>query len=381
MRLLVAAAMALALGIFVACAGDKKTDLNDPKVRTETLEELQKKFKTELSELSARLNKSDDAATTRSIQSEMRELVAGTSEKALAIANADPAHDTGLAAALFVVESAAKVGGGGEHLDRAVSLLAEHHAASRKMADLLIPAARLPGHAGTGLLKAVGERGADKDLKATATFLRGCKVAQTIEDEQDERRIAAMAAEARQLIETAMKNAPAAKLDSEPIGQIGKSVLKDLDNLLLVTVGKPAPDIQTTTLDGKAVKLSDYKGKVVLLDVWATWCPPCRAMIPHEREMGRKLAGKPFVLISVSVDDRRETLLKFLEKEPMPWVHWWENGQNNPVMSPYRVRVFPTLYLIDHTGTIRHKWSGKPENADLDKAVEEAVKAAEKVKG
>ena len=56
------------------------------------------------------------------------------------------------------------------------------------------------------------------------------------------------------------------------------------------------------------------------------------------------------MLVSVSADDEKETLEKFLEKEPMPWVHWWDSGTENPVLKKFRVRAFPTLYLIDHTG-------------------------------
>jgi len=93
------------------------------------------------------------------------------------------------------------------------------------------------------------------------------------------------------------------------------------------------------------------------------------------------MKDKPFVLISVSADDKKDTLEKFIAKEPMPWVHWWDNGPESKVISTYRVRAFPTLYLIDHTGVIRNKWVGAPENEKLDKAVEELVKEAEKAKG
>jgi thioredoxin-related protein len=106
-------------------------------------------------------------------------------------------------------------------------------------------------------------------------------------------------------------------------------------------------------------------------------------MIPHERELVKTMAKdkKPFVLVSVSADDEKDTLVKFLEKEPMPWVHWWDGGAENPVLKKYRVRAFPTLYLIDHTGAIKQKWVGRPESDKLDKAIEEAVKEAEKAQG
>jgi len=104
-------------------------------------------------------------------------------------------------------------------------------------------------------------------------------------------------------------------------------------------------------------------------------------MIPHERELVKKMAKKPFVLVSVSADEDKEALVKFQEKEPMPWVHWWDNGGESPVLKKYRVRAFPTLYLIDHTGTIKQKWVGNPGNDKIDHAIEEAVKEAEKAKG
>jgi thiol-disulfide isomerase/thioredoxin len=381
MRLLCAPAISLVLGLFVACADDKKPESNDPKARAEKLEALKKKFSESFSELTSRLNKAEDSASARGIQSEMRELVAITAEKALAIASAEPRDEAGFAAAHFAVQSAGKVGGGGKSAEAAIEILAEHHAANPRIRELLVTAATIQGGSGDKLLSAVAENGADKDTRATATFLRGYKIAQRVEDEGDEAKLTAMVAEARQLIEKAQKDAPAAKLGSGTIGELGKEVLADLEAVLLLAIGKPAPDVETTTLEGKKVKLSDYKGKVVLLDLWATWCPPCRAMIPHEREMVKSMAKKPFVLVSVSADDQKDTLVKFIEKEPMPWVHWWEGGKNNPVFRAYRVRVFPSLYLIDHTGTIRHKWIGKPENDDLDRAVEKAVQVAEKAKG
>ena len=79
--------------------------------------------------------------------------------------------------------------------------------------------------------------------------------------------------------------------------------------------------------------------------------------------------------------DGNYQLQKFLEKEEMPWVHWWDNGPESKVLKTYRVRAFPTMYLIDHTGTIKHKWVGAPGNDKLDAAIDELVKAAEKAKG
>ena len=89
---------------------------------------------------------------------------------------------------------------------------------------------------------------------------------------------------------------------------------------------------------------------------------------------------KPFALISVSVDSEKVTLTEFLEKEPMPWTHWWDSGEKNPVMKKYRVRGYPTIYVLDHTGVIRYKWIGNPGNEKVDKAIADLVKEAEMAK-
>jgi thiol-disulfide isomerase/thioredoxin len=111
--------------------------------------------------------------------------------------------------------------------------------------------------------------------------------------------------------------------------------------------------------------LSALRGKVVVLDIWATWCGPCREMIPHEREMVKRLEGKPFALVSISVDDNKEKVVKSLKKTPMPWSHWC-NGPSSGMVIDWDVRAYPTIYVLDHKGVIRY--------TDLrDKKLEAAV--------
>jgi thiol-disulfide isomerase/thioredoxin len=151
-----------------------------------------------------------------------------------------------------------------------------------------------------------------------------------------------------------------------------KGVAYLLENLI---IGRTLADVDCPTLDSnKSAKISEYRGKVVVLDIWATWCPPCRAMIPHEREMVKKLAGKPFALISVSADDKKETLTKFLEKNEMPWTHW-HAGANGEILKKYQVKFFPTIYVLDTKGVIRYK---NVRDQELEHAVEELLKEAEK---
>jgi hypothetical protein len=95
-------------------------------------------------------------------------------------------------------------------------------------------------------------------------------------------------------------------------------------------------------------------------------------MIPHEREMVERLKEQPFALVSISADEKKETLTDFLAKEKMPWTHWW-NGSQGGVLEEWDVRYYPTIYILDVQGVIRHKdLSGE----ELEKAVNSLLKEA-----
>jgi thiol-disulfide isomerase/thioredoxin len=134
----------------------------------------------------------------------------------------------------------------------------------------------------------------------------------------------------------------------------------------VVQVGKPAPELVSRDVDEKVVRLADLKGKVVVLDIWTTWCGPCREMIPHEREMVKRLAGKPFVLISISGDAEKKALTDFLAKEPMPWTHWW-NGEYGGILTAWEITSYPTIFVLDAQGVVRFK---DVRDHDLEKAVD-----------
>jgi peroxiredoxin len=150
------------------------------------------------------------------------------------------------------------------------------------------------------------------------------------------------------------------------LGDMAKGSLYELRNL---QVGMKAPAAESKNLKGEKVSLADYRGKVVVLDIWATWCGPCKEMIPHEREMVARFKDKPFALVSISVDEEKKELEEFLEKESMPWDHWWD-GADAPMVKQWNVRFFPTIYVIDAKGVIRNKNVRGPE---LEKAVEKLL--------
>jgi peroxiredoxin len=374
MRLLCAVALSLSFGLYLAYA-DEKSD------RAAKLADRKKKYEDEHKELLAQFQNAVTPAAQQEAKTEMRELAAITIGKVLEIAEGDPKDEVGFDAAVFVVKLAGRFAITGEETDKALAVIVEHHAADPKVKDVLLAAPGL-GAAGEKLLKAVTEKATDKDTKAVALFVRGVQLArQANAEEDDEKKQDELVKAATEMLEKAAKDAPDAEIENTTVAKVVEKQLDGFKAITALRVGKPAPDVESKLLDGKGVKLSDYKGKVVLFDVWATWCPPCRAMIPHERDLVKKMKDKPFVLVSVSVDNEKETLQKFLEGEAMPWTHWWDKGQESPVLEKYRVRAFPTLYVIDHAGVIRHKWVGNPGNDKIDAAIEELVKVAVKAAG
>jgi thiol-disulfide isomerase/thioredoxin len=139
-----------------------------------------------------------------------------------------------------------------------------------------------------------------------------------------------------------------------------------LREIRLLKVGKVLPEVYGETLEGKKQAISDFRGKVVVMDVWTTWCGPCKAMIPHQREMVNRLKGKPFELLSISCDEEKEALVDFLKKNDMSWKHWWV-GRRGEFSKSLNINVYPTIYVLDGKGVIRFK---NIRGNELDKAID-----------
>ena len=104
---------------------------------------------------------------------------------------------------------------------------------------------------------------------------------------------------------------------------VAKPRLFELRHLI---AGKVAPDIAGEDLDGKTLKLADYRGKVVVINFWGTWCPPCMAMIPKERALVKRFADRPFALLGVANDYDRERIKTTAARKGITWRSWWDGG-------------------------------------------------------
>ena len=132
--------------------------------------------------------------------------------------------------------------------------------------------------------------------------------------------------------------------------------LKELQTKLAkvsqLEVGQQAPDFTIKGVDQKAIKLSDFKGKYVLLDFWASWCGPCRREMPHVKAAYEQFKGNNFQVFAVSIDSDAAAWKKALEEDNMPFVHALDVKGKQSVGDLYMVRAIPTNFLIDSTGKI-----------------------------
>lgn len=120
--------------------------------------------------------------------------------------------------------------------------------------------------------------------------------------------------------------------------------------------------------NGREMKLSDYKGKVILLNFWATWCPPCRKELPDLSALSGELKEKNFKMIGVSVDDNQEVLNNFLKTNNLSYTILFEpNGLVNKYMDAagQNQNVVPQTYIIDKNGKVVEAIMGSKSKADF----------------
>ena len=144
-----------------------------------------------------------------------------------------------------------------------------------------------------------------------------------------------------------------------------------------LAVGKPAPEIEGVDVDGKPLKLSDYKGKVVVLVFWGSWCGPCMAQVPHERELVERLKGQPFALLGVDCEANKDTARQVMARERMTWPNWFDgDAGTGPIAERYHIRSYPSVFILDARGVIRGREAGVGLDQTVDKLLEEMKQPA-----
>ena len=116
-------------------------------------------------------------------------------------------------------------------------------------------------------------------------------------------------------------------------------------------INKPALDFQVTGLKGEPLSLSQYRGQVVLLDFWATWCGPCIVEMPNVKQTYAKYKNQKFEIIGISLDQSMEPLETYIASEGLAWRQYLDSS--GQIANMYNVRAIPSTFLIDGTGIIR----------------------------
>ena len=137
-----------------------------------------------------------------------------------------------------------------------------------------------------------------------------------------------------------------------PHPEYTEAVQAALYKALKLQPGQPAPDFTLYDLDGQPVSLSQFKGQVVLLDFWASWCAPCIGDLPDLRRIKRKAADQPLVFLNLSLDTDEAAWREAVDKHEIEGVHVRADGWGADVAKSYQVNSLPSYYLVDSQGLI-----------------------------
>lgn len=141
-----------------------------------------------------------------------------------------------------------------------------------------------------------------------------------------------------------------------------------------IGIGKPAKDFSITLLGGERFTLSRQKGKVVLIDFWATWCSPCVMGIPHILELFEAYKDEGFEVVGISLDSDKKALDEYLTRHKLPWkIAFSGKAWSDDTARYYRVNLIPSYWLIDRDGILRDFGIPLRDKETLKRAVEKLI--------
>jgi len=157
--------------------------------------------------------------------------------------------------------------------------------------------------------------------------------------------------------------------------QFARTNLQDIEITRKLAVGAEPIDFDVQSLTGDRLSPAQYKGKVLLIDFWATWCKPCLAEMPHVKTVYDKYKDKGFEIVGISLDRSRSDLDRYIESNRIAWPQYFDGKYwQNEIATVYGVKSIPATYLIDRKGKIRYKsLRGKQLEDAVDKLISESM--------
>jgi len=207
-------------------------------------------------------------------------------------------------------------------------------------------------------------KGEKTDDVAQIPFMKGLLYLQIFDND-------AKATETLNQVKTEFPGTPTAKKADEALASItSQAEAKKVQRSL--TQGAAFPDFEEKDLEGNPLSIGKFKGKVLLVDFWATWCGPCVAELPNVLKAYEKYHGKGFEIVGISLDSDKEKLTAFIKKNNVAWPQYFDGkGWQSKLGEKYGINSIPATYLLDKEGKILAK---DLRGEALDKAVEQAVK-------
>ena len=144
--------------------------------------------------------------------------------------------------------------------------------------------------------------------------------------------------------------------------------VSDGDNYVVpVPVNYPEPELELENINGDVESLKDFHGQVLLVNNWATWCPPCKAEMPTLASYFSAHAHEGFMVIAIEAGDPRDQVAKFAEDFNLPFTVWLD--PSSKALNAFRNGNLPSSYVVDRNGTIRYAWTGEINQEMLEKYV------------
>jgi len=261
----------------------------------------------------------------------------------LALLDNDPASTLSLEAAQWIISNTPD----GKDVEKAGAVILQEHIRSTNLVLLCELLERVRPRCSTNLLRAVLDKNPFAEVRGAA-----CLALATLRrDDAKFGKNKQALADAEKLYERTISDFGKVKnKNGNTLAELAKPELSDLRRL---TIGKPAPDTEGIDLDGQKMKLSDYRGKVVVLVIWGG-CGGCRPDVPPLRSLLQRLADKPFAVIGLYCDNEPTRAKTIADSSGMTW-RSFVTDRNGSIASTWHVIIWPQIYILDGKGVIRFR--------------------------